>query len=354
MINIRDKVENGDNKMEIEIPINNSSNQLIASGATNYSNNTNNTNNSLDSNNIIINNNNIFIYYPDDNFNLNLQNSNESNDSKSFFNFKFASNGEYISYAGEYLEEIYANLIFDEKNLNFKPNFGYMNQQKDINEQMRAILIDWLIEVHYRFNLKNETLFQTIWIIDTYLSYKQISRAKLQLLGIASLLISCKSQEIYFPQLKDFIDITDGAYKKEELITMENNILKILKFNIVSPTSNDFYNILSKAFNFDKTQFYFGRYFLESALIDYQMIKYKPSLIAVSCVYIVMKIFKISDYKILYTNDVFREECPQTAIKNTARAIYFLVKNLSHLSLKAAKDKYSLSQFLNVTQYIEQ
>ena len=332
--------------MDIEIP-SNATNELIASGATNYS---NNTNSSLESNNININfNNTNYIFYP----NINIQNSNESQANKNIFNYEFESNGEYISFAGEYLNEIYTNLLFDEKNLKFKPKLGYMELQNDINEQMRAILIDWLIEVHYRFSLKNETLFQTVWIIDTYLSYKQITRAKLQLLGIASLLISCKFQEIYYPQLKEFIDITDGAYEKNELIEMENNILKILNFNIVSPTSNDYYNIISKAFNFDKKQFYLGKYFLESALIDYQMIKYSPSVIAVSCAYIVMKYFGISNYKILYTNDFVREECPQKAIKDTARAIYYLVKNLSQSSLKAVKDKYSLSQFLNVAQYCE-
>ena len=276
---------------------------------------------------------------------------NNNNKISSILNIYFDNEKDSIQNAKEYLDEIYLNLLKEEKELN--NIYGYMEKQPDINEQMRAILIDWLIEVHYRFRLKNETLFQTVWIIDTYLSYKPITRAKLQLLGIASLLISCKSQEIYYPQLKDFIDITDGAYVKGELIEMENNILKILNFNIVSPTSNDFYNIISKAFNFDQQQFYLGKYFLESSLIDYNMIKYSPSVIAVSCAYIVMKYFNISNYKLLYTNNVVREECPQKAVKDTAREICFLVKNLSNSTLKAVKEKYSLSQFLSVAQQCE-
>ena len=226
--------------------------------------------------------------------------------------------------------------------------------QNDINEQMRAILIDWLIEVHYRFRLKSETLFQTVWIIDTYLSMRPIIRARLQLLGIASLLISCKSQEIYYPPLNELIDITDGAYIKDELIEMETHVLKVLNFNIVSPTSNDFYNIIAKAFNFDNRQYFLGKYFLESSLIDYQMIQYSSSVIAVSCAYIVMKFFGIINYKCLYSNDVIKENCPQKIIKDAAREICFLVKNLSQSTLKAVKDKYSLSQFLNVVQYCEQ
>ena len=273
---------------------------------------------------------------------------------KEIFKFNFNSNEENISFSGEYLNEIYSNLLQDEKNLLYKPKIGYMNMQNDINEQMRAILIDWLIEVHYRFRLKSETLFQTVWIIDTYLSMFPIIRARLQLLGIASLLISCKSQEIYYPQLNELIDITDGAYIKDELIEMEAHVLKVLNFNIVSPTSNDFYNIIAKAFNFDNRQFFLGKYFLESSLIDYQMIKYSSSVIAVSCAYIVMKFFSINNYKCLYSDEVIKENCPQKVIKDAAREICFLVKNLSESSLKAVKDKYSLNQFLNVAQYCEQ
>ena len=271
---------------------------------------------------------------------------------KEIFKFNFSSSEEYISFSGEYINEIYSNLLVNEKNL--KPLYGYIQNQHDINEQMRAILIDWLIEVHYKFHLKDETLYQTVFIIDSYLSMFPILRAKLQLLGIAALLISCKSQEIYYPQLFELIDITDGAYVKEELVEMENHILKILSFNIVSPTAIEFYNIVSKAFNFDQKQYFLGKYFMESSLIDYQMIKYSASVIGVSCAYVVMKFCGINNYKCLYSKNVIKEECPQKLIKEAAREICHLVKNLSNSTLKAVRDKYSLPQFLNVAQFCEQ
>ena len=363
--------ESKNSKMEIEVA---SSNQLYGSLSTQDS---NNIKSSLDSKNLNICNTNL-IFFPKSNNNLNeiqvqsqivipnqIQNKTQiqipflidnkkEEKNKEIFKFNFSNNEENMSYSGEYLNEIYSNLLMGEKELNYKPKIGYMKSQNDINEQMRAILIDWLIEVHYRFRLKSETLYQTVWIIDTYLSMFPIIRARLQLLGIASLLISCKSQEIYYPQLNELIDITDGAYIKEELIEMETHILKILNFNIVSPTSNDFFNIIAKAFNFDNRQYFLGKYFLESSLIDYQMIKYSSSVIAASCAYIVMKFFGINNYKYLYSNDVIKENCPQKAIKEAAREICFLVKNLSQSTLKAVKDKYSLPQFLNVAQYCDQ
>lgn len=44
-----------------------------------------------------------------------------------------------------------------------------MNKQIDINEKMRAILVDWLVEVHLKFKLMPETLFLTVHLIDRYL-----------------------------------------------------------------------------------------------------------------------------------------------------------------------------------------
>ena len=338
-------------KMDIESIEAQKSIDLIASTSTKYS-STNNSKISIES----INNqtNQIsygtkLIFHPVKNSNNKINISPQK-----IFDYNFKSNSDYISYTGEYLDEIYSNLLSDEKELKYCPKMGYMALQGDINEQMRAILIDWLVEVHYRFRLKSETLFQTVWIIDTYLSMMQITRAKLQLLGIASLLISCKSNEIYYPQLNEFTDITDGAYVKNELIEMEKKVLKILNFNIIAPTSNDFYNIISKAFCFDEKQFYLGKYFLESTLIDYRMIKYNPSVIGVSCAYIVMKFFGINNYKILYKNEVVNDPCPQKIIKEAARDICSLVKNLAESTLKAVKDKYCLSQFLNVAQLCEQ
>ena len=342
----KNKKEN--TKMDIETIEGQKSIDLIASTSTNYS-STNNSKISIESNNNQITYGTNLIFHP-------VKNSeNKINISpQKIFDYSFKSNTDYISYTGEYLDEIYSNLLSDEKELKLCPKMGYMTLQGDINEQMRAILIDWLVEVHYRFRLKSETLFQTVWIIDTYLSMVQITRAKLQLLGIASLLISCKSNEIYYPQLNEFTDITDGAYVKSELIEMEKKVLKILKFNIISPTSNDFYNIISKAFGFDQKQFYLGKYFLESSLIDYRMIKYNPSVIGVSCAYIVMKFFGINNYKILYKNEVVNDPCPQKIIKEAARDICALVKNLAESTLKAVKDKYCLNQFLNVALLCEQ
>ena len=269
-----------------------------------------------------------------------------------YLNFNFQNSQENISYVGEYLEEIYVNLLLEETQATTKPKFGYMNTQPEINEIMRAILIDWIIDVHLRFNLRQETLFMTIWLIDTYLSFAFVHRDKLQLLGITCLLISCKSHEIYYPQNDKLIEMTDNAYSKEEMLTMENEILKKLNFFIVCPNPIDFYNILSKMFNFEKKQYYLGNYFIESALVNYQILKYSSSVIASSCTYLVMKYYRVNGYQKLYNNFIINEQFPEDVIKDAAKEIYVLVDNLSKSKFKSVKKKYSLTQFENVSEIL--
>lgn len=118
------------------------------------------------------------------------------------------------------------------------PTFGYITSQNDINEKMRAILIDWLIEVHLKFKLLPETLFLTVNIIDRYLEkVTDIHRTKLQLVGVTAMLIASKYEEIYAPEVRDFVYITDKAYTKEEILKMEQNILYALDFNLTFPSS---------------------------------------------------------------------------------------------------------------------
>lgn len=271
------------------------------------------------------------------------------------FKIEYKSKEEYILISAEYINDIYSNLLSDEKNLKVKPNFGYMEQvQTDIDQNMRGILIDWLYDIHDKCHYKDETLYQMIWIIDTYLSMVQVPRTKLQLVGAAALLISCKEHEITFLKLHEIAYLTANAYTTEEIAKMENTILKKLSFNIIAPAPLDFYNIISKAFKFDKKQYLLGKYFLETYLISYESVKYPASVVGVSCAYIVMKFFKFINYNELYSKDFINSANPQKSIKEAAREICFIMKGIDSSRLSAVKNKYSTNENLNVVQLLEE
>jgi hypothetical protein len=86
--------------------------------------------------------------------------------------------------------------LYNEESTDFNKKFILQSEvfilQTDINEKMRAVLIDWLIEVHLKFRLLNETLFLTIALIDRYLIVKRLPQKDLQLLGITALWLASK------------------------------------------------------------------------------------------------------------------------------------------------------------------
>ena len=184
----------------------------------------------------------------------------------------------------EYINDIYNHLKLIE--FDDLPIKNYMNIiQTDINEKMRMILLDWLVEVHIKFNLLTETLFITINLIDKYLSKKNIHRKYLQLLGITALLIACKYEEIYPPEIKELIHMTDDAYNKNQVLQMENQILDMANFNITFPTSFKFLEIFKNKLNLDDKNYYRCLYFIEVSLIDYKSSSINPSLLAANSLF---------------------------------------------------------------------
>jgi G2/mitotic-specific cyclin-B, other len=103
------------------------------------------------------------------------------------------------------------------------------------------ILVAWLIEVHLKFKLLPETLFLTINIIDRFTQLRpNIKRTDYQLVGVSAMLIASKYEEIYAPEIRDFIFMTDKAYNKEQMLSMEREIIRTLNFNFTTPSSYRF------------------------------------------------------------------------------------------------------------------
>ncbi|ONK56699.1 uncharacterized protein A4U43_C10F11790 [Asparagus officinalis] len=103
----------------------------------------------------------------------------------------------------------------------------YIDSQTEIKEKMRAIVGDWLIEVHHKFELMPETIYLTFYIIDRYLSMKKVLRRELQLVGVSSMLIASKYEEIWAPQVEDFICLSDRAYSQEQILAMEKSDISV-------------------------------------------------------------------------------------------------------------------------------
>ncbi|XP_049399574.1 G2/mitotic-specific cyclin S13-7-like [Solanum stenotomum] len=186
--------------------------------------------------------------------------------------------------AVEYVEDIYNfyKLTEDEGRVN-----DYMDFQPELNHKMRAILVDWLVEVHRKFELMPESLYLTMNILDRFLSVKTVPRRELQLVGISSMLIACKYEEIWAPEVNDFIHISDNAYARDQILQMEKAILGKLEWYLTVPTPYVFLVRYIKASTpNDQEMENMAFFFAELGLMNYKTtITCCPSMLAASSVY---------------------------------------------------------------------
>merc|ERR1712116_49403 len=181
----------------------------------------------------------------------------------------------------EYTVDVYAYLRNLEPSSTVKANhlLGC-----SINDKMRAVLVDWLVEVQVQFKLLQETLFSTISIVDRFLAIEglTITRSKLQLVGVAAMFLASKVEEAYAPACSDFVYITDNAYTEDAIKQMEMKILQTLKFNLFEPLSLHFLRRYSKAGDVDVLQHSLAKFAIELALVEYDLVPVPGSKLAAS------------------------------------------------------------------------
>ncbi|CAI0395689.1 unnamed protein product [Linum tenue] len=173
-----------------------------------------------------------------------------------------------------------------------RPATDFMEKtQKDVNASMRAILIDWLVEVAEEYRLVPDTLYLTVNYIDRYLSGNVINKQRLQLLGVASMMIAAKYEEICAPQVEEFCYITDNTYFKDEVLEMESAVLNYLKFEMTAPTPKCFLRrFVRAAQGTDEVPSMqlecLANYISELSLLEYNMLCYPPSVVAASSIFL--------------------------------------------------------------------
>jgi len=133
---------------------------------------------------------------------------------------------------------IWRTLLNNESKYKIKKN--YMKKQVSINEAMRSILVDWLIDIGVHFELAQETLHLAVTYLDRVLSELVIDKSRLQLLGVVCMKISDvfneRSKEYYRQEnTKEYACIASGEYTEQELLALEKEILMLLKFQLYSP-----------------------------------------------------------------------------------------------------------------------
>lgn len=178
----------------------------------------------------------------------------------------------------DYKKDIYHYMRAKERIVCPRPN--YMSKQTDINTEMRLVLVDWLTDVVAEYDLSLETLHLAVSVVDRTLSVVDCPRSKLQLIGATAVMIAAKFEEIYPPEVKEYVYITDDTYSSRQILRMETVILSSIRFQVSAPTSNWFGSRLARIARASKRTTNAMDYLLQLALLDHNYIGYRSSVLA--------------------------------------------------------------------------
>ncbi|KAF2538665.1 hypothetical protein F2Q68_00018859 [Brassica cretica] len=244
---------------------------------------------------------------------------------------------------------LYAANMYDSfhvAELDQRPSTSYMVQvQRDIGPSMRGILIDWLVEVSEEYKLASDTLYLAVNLIDRFLSNNYIEKRRLQLLGVTCMLIASKYEEICAPRLEEFCFITDDTYTRLEVVAMETQVLNFLHFRLSVPTTKTFLRRFIQAAKASDQVLHtemesLADYLAELTLVEYSFLRFLPSLIAASAVFLARWTLDQSKHPWNPTLQHYtRYETP--SLKKTVLAMEDLQLNTSGSTLVAVRNKYN-------------
>ncbi|XP_009956194.1 PREDICTED: G2/mitotic-specific cyclin-B1-like, partial [Leptosomus discolor] len=237
----------------------------------------------------------------------------------------------------DYVKDIYKYLRKLEENQPVRPN--YLASQA-INGDMRAVLIDWLVDVQMKFQLLQETLYLAVAIIDRFLQDNSISTTMLQLVGVTAMLIACKYEEIVFPDIEDFAYITDHAYTKSQILQMERKILQALDFSLGCPLPLHFLSRTSKIAKVSPEQHVLANYLMELSIVDYDMVHIPPSKIAAAASCLSLKLSGCEWTPTLQHNTSYTENDLLPVMQHMAKNIVLM--NMDATQLMTIKKKYDI------------
>jgi cyclin B len=186
-----------------------------------------------------------------------------------------------------------------------------------------------------------------------------VTRTKLQLVGCTALLLAAKYEEIYAPEVNDFVAISDKAYTREQIIAMEGIMLTALNFNLTVPLPINFLQRFARLCGVEHQDqvWTLSLYFMELTLQSYTFLHFAPSAIAASALYLAMgtaqQAMGLGHHAVWTTNQQSMMDYTPAQVASCVTEMYKLIElNQSGLAkYKAVKKKFTQGKFHEVAKY---
>lgn len=222
----------------------------------------------------------------------------------------------------------------------------YMEAQVEITDTMRAILVDWLVEVQESFELNHETLYTAVKMTDYYLSKKQVKKEDLQLVGATACLIACKVDERIPPMVDDFLYVCDDAYTRDQLMKMERKMLSVVGFDLGYPLTYRFLRRYGRVCRISMPVLTLARYILELSLMEYRLnIEISECEVAAAALILALKMKNIEGWAptLKYYSGLDLKN-----VEATMQKLLEMMQRPAKDTLKTVRSKYSHKVFHEV------
>jgi len=223
----------------------------------------------------------------------------------------------------------------------------YISIQPEVTKMMRAILVDWLVEVQESFELNHETLYTAVKILDCYMSQKTVNKEDLQLVGATACLIACKIDERIPPCLDDFVYVCDDAYSRTQIKDKERKVLEAVGFDVGYPLSYRFVRRYGRVCKASMAVLTYARYILETALLEYKFnVEVSESKLAAAALVLAFKVNQIDNH---WVNTLaFYSGYTPKDFADLVQDLFEMLKQYPKENLKTIRQKYSHRVFHEV------
>uniref|UniRef100_A0A8C2WTN4 Cyclin-F n=1 Tax=Cyclopterus lumpus TaxID=8103 RepID=A0A8C2WTN4_CYCLU len=152
--------------------------------------------------------------------------------------------------------------------------------RQGIKDTMRYILVDWLVEVTTMKDFSSLTLHVTVGCVDRYLAMRSVPKARLQLLGIACMVVCTRYVSKEILTIREAVWLTDNTYKYEDLVRMMGEVVAVLEGKIRSPTLLDYGEVLLSLLPLERRTSHLFSYICELSLLYSALATPPPSKLA--------------------------------------------------------------------------
>ena len=126
------------------------------------------------------------------------------------------------------IEDMYK--FFKKNELSHRTSDSYLREHGDqpfIDETIRYALVNWMTNLHCEFDMRPETLFLSVNLLDRFCEECEdvIEKSEIISLGVAALMLASKYEEVYYPCTRSFLKVTEGQVSKSSLLRMECEML---------------------------------------------------------------------------------------------------------------------------------